>query len=184
MNIPKNSSSWTQTLLAHWCLWQPYNYHTQPEILNKTALVVLRNPISRWVSGICEYIELYHPDFNPSDVNSLTLDWIFDRVAFDDHTERQTMFIESLDSSKIVWFLCDSTFSKTFEQFLFSVGAINNTYKAAPPINTTTDNARKIINTQFFNEQVKNPKYLSKLVQYYQDDFKLINSVHFTKANG
>ena len=57
INIPKNASSWTKpNLLDH--SWEFYNYRT--DNLDKQALVVLRDPVDRWISGIAEFLTLYH----------------------------------------------------------------------------------------------------------------------------
>ena len=40
--IPKNASSWTKPNLQDWS-WEIYNYHT--DHINKTAIVVLRDPV-------------------------------------------------------------------------------------------------------------------------------------------
>jgi hypothetical protein len=181
VNIPKNSSSWTQTLVAHWCLWTPHNYHDCPDLLEKTALVVLRDPVERWISGIAEYIYLYHHNFDVASVNNTMLDWIFDRVAFDDHTEQQSMFIEGLSPKKIIWFWCDQDYSKIFSNFMLSVGELNSTYIIPEPLNTTTSNTKKVANTQFFKSLLENPKYLNKIKQYYAIDYQLIQSAKFLK---
>lgn len=181
VNIPKNSSSWTQTLVAHWCLWEPFNYYDTPEILDKTALIVLRDPVERWISGIGEYISLYHPDFDPDNVNDTMLEWIFDRVSFDDHTERQVMFIENIDPNKTIWFWADADFSSNFSSFMLEIGELNDTFKMEPPANTSAGNLRKQRNTSFFKNQLKNEKYLHKITHYFRDDFQLIQSVKFFK---
>lgn len=181
INIPKNSSSWIQSLVAHWCLWTPFNYHDNPEILEKTALIILRDPVERWISGICEYISLYHPSFDITNVNETMLDWIFDRIAFDDHTECQTMFIEKIDPSKAIWFWADNEFSENFINFMLEVGELNDTFRPLPPSNTTASDPKKIINKNFFKDQLKNKKYLQKITNYYRNDIQLIRSIKFFK---
>lgn len=179
VNIPKNASSWTQTLVAHWCLWTPYNYHETPEILDKTALVILRDPVERWISGINEYISLYHKNFDNCNVNDTMLDWIFDRVAFDDHTERQIMFVENLNYKTTQWFWHDQNYSTIFSNFLLSTGLLNETYVMSKPANTTSSDSKKIFNTQFFRQLLENPKYLNKVKKYFYDDYQLIQSIKF-----
>ena len=82
--IPKNASSWTKPNLRDWG-WQFYNYHTDQ--LNKTAIVVLRDPVERWLSGIAEYFALYQNTTNDLVDNKSLQQIIFDRITFDDHTE-------------------------------------------------------------------------------------------------
>ena len=62
VNIPKCASSWTKpNLLDH--QFEFYNYH-QDHLYHKHALVVLRDPLERWLSGVCEFFALYHPDMD------------------------------------------------------------------------------------------------------------------------
>jgi hypothetical protein len=180
VNIPKNSSSWTKELLTKWCSWQSANYYNTTEILDKkTALVVLRDPIDRWCSGISEYINLYHKNFDVNTVNDAMLDWIFDRVAFDDHTERQIMFVEDINYENTHWFWCDQNYSTIFSDFLTSINHLDHAYVMSPPVNMTEGDPTKNTNNQFFRQIIKNPKYFDRLKEYFYVDYQLIESVKF-----
>lgn len=180
INIPKNSSSWTSALLAHWCLCQRDNYFNNQDLQNKTPVIILRDPASRWLSGIGEYINLYHPGTNLNNINDTMLEWIFDRVAFDDHTEQQTMFIQNINYNNAIWFYSDDSLSTNFTKWLYSINELNETYIPSPPENTTQSNGSKIQIKQFFKSRLdSNPKWQYKIRQYFADDYKLIQEVKF-----
>ena len=98
LNIPKNASTFTTNLLKanDWSHWNLANQGFE------NVIIVLRNPIDRWVSGIatylCSYIlgENYGSDHFVKDYNEATERLIFDNIVFDDHTTPQTKFIEEI----------------------------------------------------------------------------------------
>jgi hypothetical protein len=98
LNIPKNASTFTTNLLKanDWSHWNLSNRDFE------NVIVVLRNPIDRWISGIatylCSYIlgENYGSDHFINDYNEATERLIFDNVIFDDHTTPQIKFISEI----------------------------------------------------------------------------------------
>ena len=96
INIPKNASSWTKLNCKDWG-WEFFNYHSD-NLYHKHSLIVLRDPVDRWLSGIAEYFFLYHKNLDFAHISRPFLDLIFDRVAFDDHTEKQILFIKVASS--------------------------------------------------------------------------------------
>ena len=115
VNIPKNASSWTKPNLLD-LKFEFYNYHTDK--LDKHAMVVLRDPMERWLSGICEYFTLYHRNIDTTQFNKAFYELLMDQVTFDDHTEKQVYFIEGLDPARCTFFLCDDTYRTAFTEFL------------------------------------------------------------------
>lgn len=173
VHIPKNASSWTKPNLKDFG-WEFYNYHT--DRLNKQAMVVLRDPVDRWLSGIAEYLALYHPDFMLQDTE--TVDLIFDRVCFDDHTERQINFIHDLDTDHCIFFRCDEYYREDFSTFLDEQGMPNRYHKYEPQHVSQQSPIRDHFKNMFA-EKIKNPKYLKAIKDYFSIDYDLINSVKF-----
>ena len=170
--IPKNASSWTKPNLLDFG-WQFYNYHT--DYLNKHALVVLRDPVDRWLSGIAEYLALYHPTIQ---VSPGMLDLIFDRVCFDDHTERQIKFLYGLntDNCTFLWFGDD--YRRNFSQIIADRYGPNNyanyEYQHVSDRDPIRSNFKEI-----FKTAIQNSKYLEQVKNYYEADYKLINQIKF-----
>lgn len=183
IKIPKNASTYTQTLFAHQLLWSHYNYF-DIDVRNKIAIIVIRDPVERWISGIAEYVTLYHKNFHADDVNRQMLDWIFDRVAFDDHTESQICFIRDVNLQQAVWFKCDVDFENKLVLWMESVGLTSPGFLVPNCVrefgNKTLSDSNKKHTREFFNRVVmENPSYLAAVKRYFKPDYDLINRVNF-----
>lgn len=174
VHIPKNASSWTKPNFKDFG-WEFYNYHDD-ELYNKTAIVVLRDPIERWISGIAEYFALYHSDFIMHDLEAMDL--IFDRVVFDDHTERQVNFIHGLDRDRCVFFNCDEYYREDLSVFLDEQGMPNRFHRYEPQHVSENDPVRKKFKN-IMSREIVNPKHLKLVQDYFAPDYELINSVKF-----
>jgi hypothetical protein len=179
VNIPKNASSWTKPNLKDWG-WECFNYHT--DNLDKIPLIVLRDPVDRWLSGIGEYMYLYHKQyFGKTDIDPMVFDLIFDKISLDDHTERQVYFIEELDLDRAVFFKFGNDYRNQFSSFLESIGMNNQYYKYQPQHVSDLSPERKFWKS-VFAEQIQNPAYLARIKQHFKQDYDLINSVKFFNA--
>lgn len=180
--IPKNASSWTKPKLLDWN-WEFYNYHTD-NLLHKHSLIVLRDPIERWLSGIAEYFFLKHKDLNLNDLNKASLDLIFDRIAFDDHTESQVLFLQNLNLNNCTFFWCDEKYKINFSEFLNQNGMTNSYYKYEKQHVTSNNKERKKVKEYFDNIVYNHLPFKEKLELYFQKDYKLIESVkYFSEKN-
>lgn len=175
--IPKNASSWTKPNLLDWG-WEFYNYHTD-NLYNKHALVILRDPVDRWLSGIAEYFYLKHRDFDSIQINRHFLDLIFDRVAFDDHTESQVLFLQNLDKTNCTFFWCDSKYRNNFSHYLQSIDMPNKYYNYEYQHVTENEPIRSKFKKIFQHALENNSKYRQQLQWYFAKDYKLIESVKF-----
>lgn len=176
VNIPKNASSWTKPNLLD-LGWSNYNYHTD-NLYNKTAIVVLRDPLERWISGMAEYLNRIHPSFEEHMLNQSFIELIVDRVAFDDHTEKQVLFLQNLNKDNCVFLKCNQSYSESFSAFLNSIGFPNRYYKYNWQ-NVSSDQERLSIKTIFQKLINNNSDYQKKVEWYFEEDYNLINSVKF-----
>jgi hypothetical protein len=175
--IPKNATSWTKPNLLDW-KWENYNYH-KDNFYHKTAIIVLRDPVDRWVSGIAEYLYLYHRNLKPgSHLPIGILDLIFDKVSFDDHTERQIYFIEGIDPNKSVFFKCDFDYRRKFSHYLYTQNMPNN-YSTYDFQHVSSEYPERQEWKKFIRHQLENSKYLFQIQQYFKLDYELINQVQF-----
>ena len=172
--IPKNASSWTKPNLQDHG-WEFYNY--KADQLNKHALVVLRDPIDRWLSGIAECMTLYHPTFDFQDPESIEL--VFDRVTFDDHTERQVYFLDGLDTDNITFFWCNENYRQEFSKFMAEHYGPNK-YDRYDYQHVSENSPERKKFKRIFREAIeKNSKYLDQLRSYFDQDYRLIEQVKF-----
>ena len=174
--IPKNASSWTKpNLLDHG--WEFFNYHKDYDCANKSALVVLRDPVDRWLSGIAEYLTLYQPNF--SLLFQETEELIFDRIVFDDHTEKQVKFLQGLNTDRCTFMMCDDDYSNNFSEFIAKhYGANRYAHYEYQHVSKDNDERRRF-KILFKRVLEREPKYLKRLIDYYEEDYQLIQQVQF-----
>ena len=176
VNIPKNATSWTKPNLVDFG-WEFYNYHTD-NLYHKTAMVVLRDPVERWASGIAEYLYLYHRDWTINAFTIEMLDLIFDKIAFDDHTESQVYFIEGLDLSRCVFFKFDENYQQNFSNFLTENGMPNKYHSYEKQHVSDNEPVRKQFK-EIFTQALQNSKYRNQVEDYFRQDLKLIEQTQF-----
>lgn len=175
INIPKNASSWTKPNLLDWG-WEFYNYRTDG--LNKHAMVVLRDPVDRWLSGIAEYLTLYHPNFGNGEWTEHNFNLVFDRVCFDDHTDIQVKFIDGIDTDNCTFFWFGDNYRQNFHQFLTDHNMPNKYQRYDYQHVSDNEPIRKNFK-ELFKAHLQVPKYLDQIKSYYRADYELINQVKF-----
>ena len=175
VNIPKNASSWTKPNLQDWN-WEFYNYHYDTPVKHKTPIVVLRDPVERWISGIAEYFALYFPNFSfPS---RETYQLVLDKITFDDHTEKQVNFIHGLDTDKCIFLWCDENYRTNFSNLVREHLGDNKYDRYEYQHVSSNDTDRKYFK-ETFSRLLTNPKYLEQVKQHFAQDYSLIESVKF-----
>ena len=166
VHIPKNASSFFKGCLVASNQWQ----HSNTLIISEQYLVLLRDPIERWCSGMAEY-----------QVNSRQLDLdivtIFKKITFDDHTEQQIYFLHGIDLNKVTFIMINDTFNETISHWLTEKEYVLNGYNM-PKFNQSSD--VKLELKQKYQQLVdSNPDYMLQLKQHFAADYELINKVKF-----
>lgn len=98
--IPKCASTWTKDV------WKPSrecDFMTEQQSSAVSHVVVLRDPVERWVSGFAQCQGGNDPR-GQNHWQRLGWDWVFDTVIFDNHTEPQSSFLAGLDLDRVTWF--------------------------------------------------------------------------------
>lgn len=175
LNIPKNASTFTTNLLKDngWTHWNLTNG------TYKNVIIVLRDPIDRWVSGVstylCSYVlgENYGSDHFVADYNEAVERLLFDTIVFDDHTAPQTIFINEIPN--IVKRLYITLDHKTLVDSISTMtGHLLNVTDGLD------DNSKE---TNYDNNQLSNfirgrltPSLEQKLKNAYADDYRLLQN--------
>jgi hypothetical protein len=190
VQIPKNASCWFK---HHFMPADAYNYYTDGFDSNKhLALVVLRDPVERWTSGIGQYLIGWTPG---SKFYIDIIDWesLTTQVTLDDHTQPQSDFIANLPYDNIVWFKCDDNLPNNFIDFMkkYNINVklldekddvtniFNITKKVQPGSQTVS---QQTVVDKIISKLNENPKYLDRIKEFYQDDYKLYNTVSYYVA--
>lgn len=187
LNIPKNASTFLKdNLIEHnWVMLHNSVRRVRRE--TTSTIIVLRDPIERWFTGIAQHIttNLFGENFGSSHfllrTNDLVERLIVDQVVFDDHTEQQTWFIEEFSQFLInpVYFYCDESLNKNLDHYFLTKG-LNYNLNEKEYVNVSANNFDNKNLIDYFKDVVYNNKmYQIHLAEYYQRDYDLISSVQF-----
>jgi hypothetical protein len=187
LNIPKNASTFLkENLIKHeWVMLHNSVRRVRRETTN--TIVILRDPIDRWFTGIAQHIttNLFGKDYGSShfleQANELTNRLIVDQVVFDDHTEQQSWFIEEFGQFLInpTYFYCDQHLNKNLDHW-FTARNLDYQLSNQAPVNVSKhsyDNKNLI--DYFKNIVYNNTMYEIHLAEHYQQDYDLISTVPF-----
>ena len=164
-----------------------YNYNEiDKQRLPKTYMVVLRDPVERWCSGIVEYLVnnrrfLEGEGSEWSLQNRETLDFIFGVAKFDRHTCSQVDYLHGLDTNECVFFKLDSNFEDTMKRFAEKElnSPINDAIIRDFAYNTSERETHKTLRNTI-NFQIKNnPRYMKTIKDHFKNDIILFDQVTF-----
>lgn len=181
--ISKNASKWMEDVLE---LSSQINFTKFSSLDSKKYIVILRDPIDRWCSGITQYLhgEKVHRDLKNRDV----LDLLFSQVHFDWHTIPQVKFLEGINTDDCIFFKMESNITNTnrlsnFQNkvidFLETELGLDLSKSNITPFKLMDNDAG--LNAQYFTkhrihfEIQTNPRYMEQIKAYYAEDIKLYN---------
>lgn len=195
VNMPKNASSfvldwashngWTQATVGDACDWENV----------KTMIVILRDPVQRWVSGVAQYITSYilsncgpngpyyehnqHTQYISADTFIQQYNDVVDRLLFDnavwldDHVWPQHMIFENLlPNVARKFFMFGPTLESQLSQSL-AWKPIENLDRNVGSDNVDTKKLQEF----FYNHLNNRPDLIKRLHDFYQTDYKLIEEV-------
>lgn len=192
IKIPKNSSSFAVKHLTD----LGWTHSVMSQHPHASILMAVRDPLDRWISGIVEYLFMYHieqidhivsmpPEFDfwPLIGERLGLSLIFDQVTFDDHTAWQSVFLDNVNLNKCQALMVDENFSKNFSSLLNSIGYPNtislaekiNSHSSADPTANRKRLLREVIQFILDRDYERKPKILKHL----EPDYQLVKSANF-----
>ena len=168
INIPKNASSFIKgCLISSGCFT-----HSDSLVTADRYLVILRDPIERWVSGIAQFVT---EDYTIPLINqTLPLHRLIKTITVDDHTELQTYFLEGVDINKCEFLLVNQNLRTNINRWFLDHGYDIN-LDNLPNINEGHQESKNKFAAMVDNDnQIK-----LKLTEHYANDYELINRVKF-----
>jgi hypothetical protein len=164
INIPKNASSFVKgCLMGSKSSWVYYDHMMSAD----KYLVVLRDPIDRWVSGIAQFMAI-------ESNKNIPLNDLVNNITFDDHTELQTYFLQGVDLDCCEFIRADKNLRTVLKQWLNDNGYVSNVDNV-PNLNQGNETEKnKFAILVDDNKQIK-----LKLAEHYAKDYELINRVKF-----
>jgi hypothetical protein len=180
LNIPKNGSTYLSNILLH-NGWQHHTLGDSHHLIS-TFIVVLRDPVERWISGFATYASSwllgmnYGSDHFVEDYNDLTERIIFDNLVFDDHTTPQIEFVQLLpDSKPVTYFRLSKDTVKNISRY-----TQQNLNISTVDANVSEDHYDQRQISQFIRNRINNrPDLINRINEQYANDFNLIDSVQF-----
>jgi hypothetical protein len=184
--IPKNSSTYVESFFDIALGEKSYeNFKYQNSITPKKTIVVLRDPVDRWVSGVVHHFYLAHR--NIYEVIPETIwEYVSNQIVLDVHTELQSRFLENLNTDDIIFFRQDVTLKDRLEEFIkFELNVSDDTWnkkKLKINYNSSTsvpykNKLKRHISGLLSNDTV----LLNRIKKMYEPDIGLFNSVNFHK---
>lgn len=193
LNIPKNASSFIQAWTEQFG-WKANLYHTQEHRITE-AIIILRDPIDRWISGITQYLQsyilhakgTYDLDQGPGAqdqymsatdfvdrYNDVVHRLIYDNLdRFDDHVWPQNELVQGiLENKRRVYYYLDPTLEDRLSQH-FGIPKVSNLSR-----NAGSDSTDGRLLQEFFKEMLHlRPDLRKRVMQRYQQDYELIDRV-------
>jgi hypothetical protein len=166
VHIPKNASSFLKG-----CIIATGKFVYSKEFVPaKKYLIVLRDPLERWISGISQFFI----------TNSLPdqMSEIFDIITYDDHTDLQSYFISqvNLDTSDI--FYMDKNLRSNMQDWID-----RHDYSIYMPNIPDLNPGNTELKTQFESVLQMHPEYAQKVRDFFKQDYDLIRKVKFINEN-
>jgi hypothetical protein len=196
VNIPKNASCWVKYHLSQ-CQSEFYNYYHQGfDVTRNLALIVLRDPVERWISGMSQILIGYNNPNHSMHVDRLDWQKVTSELVRDTHTQPQHEFFANIPHDRIVWFRCDGQLKETFPNFLkkYNLGIrwLSEDQDVDNQFNMTKKIQKQIVNNysrppqQQIVDKIQavlkqHPEYVERIKNLYLEDYKLFNTVPYYK---
>jgi hypothetical protein len=156
---------------------------------NEKIIVVLRDPLERWISGLTQYFIERVPNlamqFGNDENLNITQDIIklcIDNSVMDLHTETQVSFLHGIKFDQCVFFKLDENIEINLCNFLQGALRQNIDIKL-PSINQSKNNNKKIEIQQSINKFLNNNNSeKNNLLKALDRDYKLLEDVEKTKG--
>jgi len=179
INIPKNASTYLDQRLSHngWNIGNSSN----GSVAHLTPVVVLRDPVDRWISGITQYLNSFV--LNAYNGRALSAKdfinqyceiferFLFDQVIVDDHTMPQYYFVDDIDLNRAKYFYFGPTLSDDFVLHF-------NLDPVVVDQNRRSDNINKRTIATYIQQRLEDSRLLSVIKTRYARDYELINQAN------
>jgi hypothetical protein len=192
IEIPKNASCWAR---HHFPSQKNYNYYDHGiDVQQDCVLVILREPLDRWVSAMAQIL-VGSPPNSAYHIDNICWDWTTSHVYQDSHTQPQHDFFANIPMETIVWFKCDQSLKDNFVNFLkehnVNVNLLSQNQDVDNIFNVTAKIPEKIIDDEFKSpprQQIvdkillkldQHPEYVDRIKQLYAKDYAFFNTVQY-----
>jgi hypothetical protein len=193
--ITKNAHTWATSYFSdilHWqmkhdeCMrvYDSLAWHINSTIQYHKKIVILRNPIGRWMSGIVQYFYTHFDD--DVEITDHIINYLFSKIHFDEHTLPQINFLHNLELASIDFFDMDDNLEVKLNDYLKN--QITNEYVPIPiTLHKNKTSSKMIQDKKLYAIIRKNVTYNRNLRQkihdFYKQDYELLESIKFYGSN-
>lgn len=172
--IPKNASTWFKSNLVEQG-WQSRDYtHCQGR-----NLVVLRDPLQRWFSGVVQFLARNHPKIQHNNLTEDFVKLIFGQVDLDEHTQSQFLFFHQADLESTDFLWLDESFTKKVTLWLETAGF--KLQHPSPIYTTEQDHYRQLLKNKIVEIYNNNQQLQQRLQDYFDPEYEMIKTYDFKK---
>lgn len=182
--IAKNASSFTEYILKNNFNWTEDNFIASPDLKQKHILVVVRDPLERWMSGVVEhFVRKNPPDSGVKLDNEELLYYVFHQGTLDEHTELQVNFLNGIDTDNCTFIRMNKNYSNSFKSFMLhklnkKVSFWNRDY--TPQYNNSADNPVKRILSSYVKKYYNTNKQARANIRFYlKPDLDFVSGLEF-----
>lgn len=144
--------------------WLRYVFETHSVSTDQQqTIVLLREPIERWISGTKQFLKLHFPDIQYKRLEQM----LNSEVIHDSHTLPQSYYVKDLDPNALTVITVDANTSSKLSQLL-------GVKITTPPINTSTSTADQHLINLIKLYLSRNPQQLELLKYIYAQDYELL----------
>lgn len=171
INIPKNASSWAKVFFESYG-WYNTTLRELPQQPDK-FIIILRNPIDRWISGVVEFIHSNHITLNNEVFK--TISSIF---KLDIHTSHQIDFLNNLDTDNCIFLKFDNTLEKNLSHLIVDLGfdLIDNNI---PKLNSIDLDFEKQYIRKQLTDLIDSSVQATLIKYFYFEDYSLWKNIKF-----
>ena len=160
--IPKNASSTLSKNCSN--AWRREWYRHLHDTKITKYVVLLREPLRRWVSGVVEYCVK-----NKKDIRTLDLD----KIVFDEHTVPQFEHCYFLNPDKCDFYVLeDNGIKEIYENYDIKHGYVVNANEAKEV------KEKEMLIEWLKNYLSKNPNFREKIKKFYARDYSIIKQYY------
>jgi hypothetical protein len=176
--ILKNAHSWATKLLETNLQFVNKKYFPREHAQFVKFIIILRDPIERWIAGAAEYLSNYDPTVCREFVsNDNFMKLICDIGRLDLHTSRQLDVFFDIDIKQCVFFKCDSTLESTMHHFIKTVSKRDSVIPSNHYNMIEDGSESKRIAYHALTERLQDKEYFDRVNKYVLPDVKLLEYI-------
>jgi len=175
--LPKCASTWTEgVLIKSLGNAVKMNLHDS-RLYRRHSIVVLRDPVEAWVSGIAEFLSRNCGHYQLD--NEETIDLIFKQIVFDEHTDSSVNFLSGLHVDRCTFFKLDQDYDVNLKHYI-------ENYLGRLFINSDSHNEKSATSERFASiiqdNLNNNANYRKLLNKHFEKDQQLMDQIKFYVA--